>query len=147
MFKLDLQSGLPIYLQLVEQVKLAIASGVLKTEDKMPSVRQLAMDLRVNPNTISKAYNIMETEKILYTKRGEGTFVISSHENNRWELKEYILLTQIDSLIIFARQLFIDKETLIGLIKMHSVNSIGYRPRVTRNLFQGLFGSLIMGKQ
>jgi GntR family transcriptional regulator len=96
--KIDPASGLPIYLQLIEQIKYHISVGTIRAEDQLPSVRKLSTDLRVNPNTIAKAFNIMETEGIVYSKRGEGTFISpnaaeSSKEERRGVLKN--LLKQV----------------------------------------------------
>ena len=67
--------GLPLYFQLIEQFKHQIATGLLKEGDQLPTVRQLAVDLEINPNTISKAYAELEREGFLQTKQGVGTFV------------------------------------------------------------------------
>ena len=67
--------GLPLYFQLIEQIKHQIATGVLKEGDQLPTVRQLAVDLEINPNTVSRAYAELEREGFLQTKQGVGTFV------------------------------------------------------------------------
>lgn len=74
-FLLDLQSGIPIYRQIIEQVKYAVAIGDLVTGDQLPTVRQLAVDLSINPNTVARAYRELEMEGILDTHQGSGTFV------------------------------------------------------------------------
>jgi GntR family transcriptional regulator len=68
---------LPIYLQIVNQIKTSIAMGRLLPEDPLPSVRQLAVDLTVNPNTVARAYLDLEYEGIIYKRQGAGTFVSS----------------------------------------------------------------------
>ena len=65
----------PIYLQIVDEVRRAIAVGTLRTDDPLPSVRQTAADLRVNPNTVSQAYRELEREGVVHVRRGRGTFV------------------------------------------------------------------------
>ncbi len=74
-FKIDPANGLPIYLQIIHQVKTAIAMGRLQPEESLPSVRQLAMDLAVNPNTVARAYLDLEHEGVIYKRPGQGTFV------------------------------------------------------------------------
>lgn len=74
---IDPSNGLPIYLQIVNQVKTSIALGRLMPEDPLPSVRQLALDLAVNPNTVARAYLDLEYEGIIYKRQGAGTFVSS----------------------------------------------------------------------
>jgi GntR family transcriptional regulator len=73
--RLDTSDGTPIYLQIVEQIKRNVAVGRLKPEDPLPSVRQLALDLTINPNTVARAYLELEHEGIIYKRQGQGTFV------------------------------------------------------------------------
>lgn len=75
MLSIDPKSGVPFYRQIIEQVKFAIASGDLKAGDRLPTVRQLAVDLSVNPNTVIRAYRELEIESLLDTQQGSGTFV------------------------------------------------------------------------
>ena len=72
---IDPSSGLPIYLQIAQQIKTAVAMGRLQSEDPLPSVRQLAVELAVNPNTVARAYLDLEIEGVIYKRQGAGTFV------------------------------------------------------------------------
>jgi GntR family transcriptional regulator len=74
-FKLDLVSGVPVYRQIIDQVLGAISAGTLKTGDQLPTVRQLAVDLAINPNTVVRAYRELEIRQVLATQQGTGTFV------------------------------------------------------------------------
>jgi GntR family transcriptional regulator len=74
-FRLDVHSGVPVYRQLMDQVQAAIASGALAAADQLPTVRQVAVDLAINPNTVSRAYREMEIRGLLDTQQGTGTFV------------------------------------------------------------------------
>ena len=74
-FRLDAHSGVPVYRQLMDQVQAAIASGILNTGDQLPTVRQVAVDLTINPNTVSRAYREMEIRGLLDTQQGSGTFI------------------------------------------------------------------------
>ena len=74
-FQLDTKSGVPIYRQIIEQVKYAIGRGELEPGDRLPTVRQLAVDLSVNPNTVVRAYRELEIAGVLDTQQGTGTFV------------------------------------------------------------------------
>jgi len=74
-FRLDGHSGVPVYRQLIDQVQAAIASGVLNAGDQLPTVRQVAVDLTINPNTVSRAYREMEIRELLDTQQGSGTFI------------------------------------------------------------------------
>ncbi|MBD3869002.1 MAG: GntR family transcriptional regulator [Acidobacteria bacterium] len=72
---IDNQSGVPFYRQIIEQVKYAISRGELSPGDRLPTVRQLAVDLSINPNTVVRAYRQLEIEGVLETQQGSGTFV------------------------------------------------------------------------
>jgi GntR family transcriptional regulator len=72
---IDPSSGLPIYLQIAQQIKTAVAMGRLEPEEPLPSVRQLAVELAVNPNTVARAYLDLEIEGVIYKRQGAGTFV------------------------------------------------------------------------
>lgn len=76
MFRLDPRSHAPIYLQIVEQVKHLVAVGRLKSADQLPTVRQLAVELRLNPNTVARAYAQLAEEGIISTQQGRGTYVL-----------------------------------------------------------------------
>jgi GntR family transcriptional regulator len=72
---IDPSSGLPIYIQIAQQIKTAVAMGRLQPEEPLPSVRQLAVELAVNPNTVARAYLDLEIEGVIYKRQGAGTFV------------------------------------------------------------------------
>ncbi|NIO28658.1 MAG: GntR family transcriptional regulator [Candidatus Latescibacteria bacterium] len=74
-FAIDARSGVPLYRQVIEQVKFGIARGNLEPGDQLPTVRQLAVDLSINPNTVIRAYRELEIEGVLETHQGTGTFV------------------------------------------------------------------------
>lgn len=75
MFELDLRSGKPIYEQIVDKFKELIVNQVLETDEKLPSVRELAQQLTINPNTIQKAYRELENQELIYSVKGRGSFV------------------------------------------------------------------------
>src|SRR5215475_11961645 len=74
-FRLDLRSGVPVYRQLIDQVRAGMASATLQAGDQLPTVRQLAVDLAINPNTVLRAYRELELGGILETQQGTGTFI------------------------------------------------------------------------
>lgn len=74
-FKLDPKAGAPFYRQIIDQIKFGIATGNLKTGEQLPTVRALAVDLKVNLNTVAKAYKELEIRNILETQQGTGTFI------------------------------------------------------------------------
>lgn len=76
LFELDFRSHVPIYLQIVERMQGLIATGVIEPGDQLPTVRQLAADLRVNFNTIARAYRMLDEAGVISTQQGRGTFVL-----------------------------------------------------------------------
>ena len=78
-FRLDQHSGVPVYRQLIDQVQAAIATGAVTVGDQLPTVRRVAVDLAINPNTVVRAYREMEVRGILDTQQGTGTFVAESN--------------------------------------------------------------------
>src|SRR6476659_8743045 len=74
-FQLDLRSGVPVYRQIIDQVLVAVASGVYVGGDQLPTVRQAAVDLSINPNTVVRAYRELEIRGVLTTHQGTGTFI------------------------------------------------------------------------
>ncbi len=78
MFKVNYQSRVPVYKQLYESVLRMVSLGVLKPNDKLPTVRALATDLGINPNTVSKAYSMLEHDGYIYSTAGKGSFIAES---------------------------------------------------------------------
>lgn len=95
-FRLDIQSGVPVYRQIIDQVTGGMASGVLKAGDQLPTVRQLAVDLAINPNTVVRAYGELEIRGVLETQQGTGTF-ISRQKIKRDEVERQRRLNQLVS--------------------------------------------------
>lgn len=115
MFVLNPQSGIPIYRQLIEQVRRMVAGGQLKAGDELPSVRELALEHAVNPMTISKAYSMLELEGVLVRQRGKPMQVAMQHPAaNSHESRLAQLQPQFEQLLIAARQLEIPDELLIA---------------------------------
>ncbi len=75
LIRLDLHTGVPVYRQIIDQIHTAIASGQLKPGDQLPTVRQMSVDLEVNPNTVVRAYRELEIRGVLTTQQGIGTFI------------------------------------------------------------------------
>src|SRR5689334_13215211 len=93
-FQLDLHSGVPVYRQIIDQVIGGIAAGALFMGDQLPTVRQLAVDLSINPNTVIRAYRELEIRGVLETQQGTGTFI--SHQKVKLdEVERQRQLTQL----------------------------------------------------
>ncbi|MDN5294172.1 MAG: GntR family transcriptional regulator [Eubacteriales bacterium] len=115
-FYIDPASGVPIYLQIINQVKKAAATGLLKPGDRLPSVRDLATELTVNPNTIAKAYHELEREGIIYTERGKGTFLAPREPKLLPEERRKMLEKLIDALLVEAHHLRFTKDEVREII-------------------------------
>lgn len=93
-FRLDMRSGVPVYRQLIDQVMGGKAAGVLRPGDQLPTVRQVAVDLSINPNTVARAYRELEIRGVLETQQGTGTF-IGHQKVERDELERQRRLSQL----------------------------------------------------
>jgi GntR family transcriptional regulator len=82
-FRLTPQSGVPMYLQLIEQVRYAVESGALRPGDQLPGIRKLSEDLVMNPNTVAKAYREMEHAGLIVLRHGSGAFIAEQPHNGR----------------------------------------------------------------
>jgi GntR family transcriptional regulator len=98
-FRLDSSSGVPFYRQIIDQVLLAVADGRLKAGAQLPTVRQLAVDLSINLNTVAKAYREMEIRGIVETQQGTGTFVSARRPDPKAREKKKAVNDLVDSLI------------------------------------------------
>jgi GntR family transcriptional regulator len=108
--------GVPIYLQIVNQVKYLVASGRLNAGEELPPIRTLAEQLLINPNTVARAYRELELAGVVTKRRTAGTYVsdATSPLARRERLK--IIIERIDALLAEARQMNVDTDTLLELI-------------------------------
>ena len=115
-FQIDFKSGKPVYLQLVDQVRYAAASGALRAGDALPSIRPLAEELRVNRNTVAKAYAELEGSGVIETLPGKGCFVKENGATYTKPVREKILLKEIDEAVVTAHHLRVDRKTFLALV-------------------------------
>jgi GntR family transcriptional regulator len=115
--QVNFKSGLPVYLQLVDQGKAAAASGAWEHGEPLPSIRPLAEELRVNRNTIGKAYAELERRGVIETRPGKGCFLKQNNSPYRAKVREEMLTEQIDAMIVQAHHLQIDEENLQRLLQ------------------------------
>lgn len=109
--------GVPIYQQIASQIKYLIASSRLKPDEQLPSVRKLAEQLVVNPNTVARAYRELEASGAVVSRRGSGVFVTEGQSPLARREQNRILNDRIDALLTEARQMNIDLETLMKLVR------------------------------
>src|SRR5207247_5765921 len=114
--------GLPIYLQIVNQVKYLIASGRLTSGDEVPAIRVLAQQLLVNPNTVARAYLELEREGVVVKRHGSGTYV--SEEGSPLARKERmkILTQRADALLAEAQHMDVNLEDVLALLRERRKN-------------------------
>jgi GntR family transcriptional regulator len=114
---LEFDDKMPIYLQIMDRIKMEIATEKLKANDKLPSVREMATSLKVNPNTLQRAYQELERLGIVYTQRGMGTFV-GEKENMIDDLKQEMAKEVMDSFILRMKRLgFTEQEIMENISK------------------------------
>ncbi|MGE5458844.1 MAG: GntR family transcriptional regulator [Methanobacterium sp.] len=118
-FDVDPRSSTPIYLQLVQGIKEAIARGVLQTGDRLPTVRDLASEIRINPNTIAKAYARLEQEGLIETMRSRGTFVAAGSTPVNLEQRYKKLAEHMQAMLVEAYHMGISQAELERFIMEH----------------------------
>jgi GntR family transcriptional regulator len=115
-FALNFKSGKPVYLQVVDQVKAAVASGAARAGDLLPSIRPLAEELRVNRNTIAKAYTELESQGVIETSAGRGCFIAGEQASPlRKDARVRLLTEDVDEAVIQAHHLQVDKGEFLQL--------------------------------
>ena len=117
---LSTSDGVPIYRQIVTQVKYLVASGRLVEDQQLPPVRKLAEELIVNPNTVARAYRELESEGVVSSRRGSGVFVSGYGSPLARTEQNKILGERIDALLSEARQMNFDVEAVVKLIRQRS---------------------------
>jgi GntR family transcriptional regulator len=117
LFHVDFKTGKSPYLQLVDQVRYAAASGGLRAGESLPSVRQLAEELRVNRNTVAKAYAELEAQGVIETVPGKGCFLKDGNTPFNKQARQKILQKEIDEAVIAAHHLQVEREPFLSLVK------------------------------
>ena len=113
LFTIDNASNRAVYQQIIDQVKRAVALGNLCKGEKLPTVRQLAGKLLINPNTIGKAYRQLEQEGIIITKPGAGAYVAQLDNTLSKAVREKLVLEQLEMIVVDAIHMQVGKEMLI----------------------------------
>src|SRR5258706_3362732 len=114
-FQLNFKSGKPVYLQMVDQVKSAAASGAVRAGEPLPSIRPLAEELRVNRNTVAKAYAELESQGVIETIAGKGCFVRANKSPFKKEVRVELLTREIDEAVIQAHHLQVGKTEVLRI--------------------------------
>lgn len=114
--QLNFQSGKPVYLQVVDQVKAAAASGALRPGEPLPTIRPLAEQLRVNRNTVAKAYAELESQGVIETLPGKGCFLRENGSPFKHAVRRQLLTDEIDAAIVQAHHLQVARPEFLSLV-------------------------------
>jgi DNA-binding transcriptional regulator YhcF (GntR family) len=115
LFQLNFKSGKAVYLQLVDQVRVAAASGAIQAGEPLPAIRPLAEELRVNRNTVAKAYSELENQGVIETIVGKGSFVRPTSSPFKKDVRRKLLAESIDDAVVHAHHLQIGKDEFVRL--------------------------------
>ena len=131
-FEINFKSGMPIYLQMVDQIKAAAASGALQPGEALPSIRPLAEELRVNRNTVAKAYSELENLGVIETLPGRGCFLKENHSALRKDVRRKLLMKDVDQAIVQAHHLQVPRDEFLALVS-ERMDALDDRRRVNED--------------
>ncbi len=117
LLQINFKSGKPVYLQVVDQIKAAAASGTLQSGESLPSIRPLAEELRVNRNTIAKAYTELESQGVIETIPGKGCFVRPNNSPLKKDVRRKLLSEELDQVIVQAHHLQVAPAEFLDLVR------------------------------
>lgn len=117
LIQLNYKSGLPVYLQVADQIKSAAASGALRPGEPLPGIRPLAEQLRINRNTVAKAYAELESLGIVETIAGKGCFLAENNSPFKKQVRDKMLAGEIDAAIVQAHHLQVDDTEFLELVR------------------------------
>ncbi|MDP4093902.1 MAG: GntR family transcriptional regulator [Bacillota bacterium] len=115
-FKIELDLTKPLYEQVLDQIRHAIARGEVELGSKIPSVRELALQLKINPNTVMRAYQELERDKLCETRRGQGTFITTSEEKVM-EIKKSLAKDALNVFVSSMKDLGMDRSSAQKLLE------------------------------
>jgi GntR family transcriptional regulator len=133
--QLNFKSGKPVYLQIVDQIKTAAASGALQPGEALPYIRPLAEELRVNRNTIAKAYSELESLGVIETIPGKGCFLKENNSPLRKEIRRKMLMEEIDQAIVQAHHLQVSPEEFLKLVN-ERLAALEKKKRANKDAFE-----------
>src|SRR6267378_3882768 len=114
--QINFKSGKPVYLQVVDQIKVAAAAGTLQAGESLPSIRPLAEELRVNRNTIAKAYTELESQGVIETIPGKGCFLTPNNSPLKKDVRRKLLIEDIDQAVVQAHHLQVPRREFVELV-------------------------------
>jgi len=117
LLQINYKSGKPVYLQVVDQIKAAAASGAMQAGEPLPSIRPLAEDLRINRNTIAKAYTELESQGVIETIPGKGCFLKPNNSPLKKEVRRKLLIDEIDQVVVQAHHLQVSSDEFLAIVR------------------------------
>jgi GntR family transcriptional regulator len=129
--QMSFKSGKPVYLQIVDQVRSAAAAGAITAGESLPSIRPLAEELRVNRNTVAKAYAELESQGVIETVAGKGCFLRSNNSPFKKEVRRRLLAGEIDEAVVQAHHLQVGKDEFLRLAEERFESFHARRARTT----------------
>jgi GntR family transcriptional regulator len=130
--QLSFKSGKPVYLQIVDQVRSAAAAGAIKVGESLPSIRPLAEELRINRNTVAKAYAELESQGVIETIAGKGCFLRANNSPFKKDVRRRLLASEIDEAVVQAHHLQVSKDEFLRLAEERFDSFLARRVRTTR---------------
>ena len=116
LLQIDFKAGKPVYLQLTDQVRYAVASGLIRPGEPLPSIRDLAEELRISRNTVAKAYVELENIGVIETQQGKGCFIKQTDSQLTRGARHKVLADAIDEALVTAHQLQVDRDAFMTLV-------------------------------
>jgi len=132
LLQINFKSGKPVYLQLVDQIKAAAACGTMHAGEALPSIRPLAEELRINRNTIAKAYTELESQGVIETLPGKGCFVLPNNTPLKKDVRRKLLTEEIDQVIVQAHHLQVPAPEFLELVR-ERLTALEERKRANEN--------------
>jgi len=117
LLQINYKSGKPVYLQVVDQIRAAAACGALQAGEPIPSIRPLAEELRVNRNTIAKAYTELESQGVIESLPGKGCFLKANNSPLKKEVRRQMLIEEIDEAVVMAHHLQVARPEFLDLVR------------------------------
>ena len=133
LLQINYKSGKPVYLQVVDQIKAAAAAGTLQSGEALPTIRPLAEELRVNRNTIAKAYAELESQGVIESIAGKGSYLRAASTPYRKEVRVELLSQVVDDAVVQAHHLQITKSQFLRLAEERFDSFEGRRERAARS--------------
>src|SRR5579859_5915355 len=117
LLQINYKSGKPVYLQVVDQIKAAAAAGTIQSGEPLPSIRPLAEELRINRNTVAKAYTELESQGVIETIPGKGCFILPNNSPLKKDVRRKLLIEEIDQVIVQAHHLQVPAGEFLSLVR------------------------------